>query len=94
MEKRSMASSEKMSVALSSELVAVMRQVVENGEYASASEVMQEALQDWKLRRANREQAADELRHLWDAGIASGEAQDGEAVFSRLADRLEKATAA
>ncbi len=89
-----MANTENISVALPSEMVAVLRQVVENGEYESESDVMHEALRDWKFRRTNREQAADELRRLWDAGIASGEAQDGEAVFSRLADRLDKATAA
>jgi len=89
-----MANTEKISFALSAEMAAVMREVVENGEYASASDVMHEALRDWNVRRTHREPAVDELRRLWDAGIASGEAQDGEAVFSRLAARLNKATAA
>ena len=55
-----MAKVEKISVALTSEMAAVMRQVVESGEYASASEVMREALRDWKFRRTQREQAIDE----------------------------------
>ena len=86
-----MANVEKMSVALTPEMAAMMRQVVDSGEYASASEVMREALRDWKFRRAQREQAIDELRRQWDAGIASGSAQDGEAVFERLSARLEEA---
>ena len=86
-----MANVEKISVALTSEMAAAMRQVVESGEYASASEVMREALRDWKFRRTQREQAIDELRRQWEAGIASGEAQDGEAVFSRIAARLDQA---
>jgi antitoxin ParD1/3/4 len=89
-----MADVERMSVALTSEMVSVVRQAVENGEYASASEVMREALRDWELRRNHRQQAIDELRRQWDAGISSGEPQDGEAVFSRIAARLHKATAA
>jgi antitoxin ParD1/3/4 len=86
-----MAHVEKVSVALTSEMAAMMRQLVESGEYASASEVMREALRDWKFRRTQRDQAIDELRRQWDAGIASGDAQDGEAVFRRIAARLDQA---
>ena len=45
-----MAHVEKVSVALTSEMAAMMRQLVESGEYASASEVMREALRDWKFQ--------------------------------------------
>jgi antitoxin ParD1/3/4 len=38
-----------------------MRQAVESGEYASASEVVREALRDWKFRRAQRDQIIAEL---------------------------------
>ena len=86
-----MAHVEKVSVALTSEMAAMMRQLVESGDYASASEVMREALRDWKFRRTQRDQAIDELRRQWDAGIASGDAQDGEAVFRRIAARLDQA---
>ena len=44
-----MANVEKVSVALTSDMVAVMRKAVESGEYASNSEVVREALRDWKL---------------------------------------------
>jgi hypothetical protein len=32
----------------------------------------------------------DALRRQWDAGIASGEPEDGEVVFARIAARLER----
>ncbi|MFG1343022.1 ribbon-helix-helix domain-containing protein [Xanthobacter autotrophicus] len=56
-----MANVEKVSVALTPEMAAMMREVVETGEYASASEVMREALRDWKHRRTLRARAVEEL---------------------------------
>ena len=84
-----MANVEKVSVALTPEMAAMMRQVVEAGEYASASEVMREALRDWRLHRTQREQAIDELRRQWDQGTASGEPQDGPGSFRRIRARLK-----
>lgn len=83
-----MANVEKVSVSLTPEYAAMMRQVVEAGEYASASEVVREALRDWKLRRTQREQAVEELRRIWDVGIASGPETDGEEAFARIRDRI------
>ncbi len=83
-----MANVEKVSVALTPEMAAMMRQVVEAGEYASASEVMREALRDWRLHRMQREQAVEELRRQWDQGIASGEPQDGSDALRRIRARL------
>jgi antitoxin ParD1/3/4 len=84
-----MANVEKVSVALTAEMAAMMREVVEAGEYASASEVVREALREWKFRRAQRGQAIGELRRLWDEGIASGPTSDGEAAFARVRARAE-----
>jgi antitoxin ParD1/3/4 len=83
-----MSNVEKISVALTPEMAAMMRKVVAAGEYASASEVMREALRDWKFRRSQREQAITELRRIWDEGLASGPARDGDAVFQRIKGRL------
>jgi antitoxin ParD1/3/4 len=80
---------EKVNVALTPEMAATMRQVVETGEYASASEVMREALREWKLRREQRAQAMEDLGRQWDAGLASGGAVDGEQVFARIRKRLD-----
>jgi antitoxin ParD1/3/4 len=84
-----MANVEKLSVALTPEMAAMMRNAVESGEYASASEVMREALREWKLRRTQRERAIEELGRHWDIGIASGAAVDGEQAFARIRARLD-----
>ena len=84
-----MANVEKMSVALTPEMAAMMREVVGSGEYASASEVMREALRDWKYRRSQRTKAIDEIGQLWDAGLQSGEPVDGEAAFERIRRKLD-----
>ena len=42
------------------------------GDYASSSEVIREALREWKARRAARSEAVSELRCLWEEGIESG----------------------
>ena len=56
---------EKISIALPPEMVAVVRQAVETGEYASSSEVVRDALRDWTQKRSLRQQGIDELRQVW-----------------------------
>ncbi len=63
---------EKISVALTPEMAELVRQAVETGEYASSSEVIREALREWKLRRSLQQQKIEELRRLWKEGIESG----------------------
>lgn len=87
-----MANVEKISVALTPEMATTLREVVKSGEYASASEVMRDALRQWQWRRAERERAVAELGRLWDEGLASGAAQDGEAAFARIKATLEQKT--
>ena len=62
-----MANVEKISIALSGDMVALVRKAVDTGDYASSSEVIREALREWKARRAARSDAVKELRRLWDA---------------------------
>ena len=84
-----MANVEKVSVALTPEMTAMMRKVVETGEYASASEVVREALRDWTLRRMQRQQVIEMVGRLWDQGIESGPAADGDEAFAGIRSRLE-----
>lgn len=84
-----MANVEKVSVALTPEMANMVREVVAAGEYASASEVMREALRDWKFRRTQRDQAIHELGRLWDEGMASGNAVDGNQAFARIKNKLD-----
>lgn len=66
---------QKISVALTPEMLAMLKQAVESGEYTSTSEVIRDALRSWKARRAMQEREVEELRRLWDEGIDSGEGQ-------------------
>jgi len=84
-----MANVEKVSIAVTPEMAATMRAVVESGEYASTSEVVRDALREWKFRRAQREQAIEELGRLWDVGLKSGPASDGEQMFAHLRASLD-----
>ncbi len=63
---------EKMSVALTQEMAEMVRHAVETGEYASSSEVVREALRDWKHRRDFSQAGLEELRRLWTEGLHSG----------------------
>ena len=63
---------EKGSIALTPEMAMVVRQAVESGEYASNSEIVREALRDWKLKRTVQQQEVEELRRLWHEGLHSG----------------------
>ncbi|MGH9844936.1 MAG: type II toxin-antitoxin system ParD family antitoxin [Blastocatellia bacterium] len=67
-----MANVEKLSIALTPDMAAFVRQCVESGEYASSSEVIREALRDWKLKRSLQKSEIAELRRLWQAGLESG----------------------
>ncbi len=67
-----MANVEKVSIALTSEMAATVREAVEKGEYASSSEVVREALRDWKLKRSLQQKESEELHHLWQIGLDSG----------------------
>lgn len=72
---------EKVSVALTPEMAMVVRQAVESGEYASNSEIVREALRDWKQKRALQQEEINEIRRLWQEGLHSGPSR-----FAHMAD--------
>jgi antitoxin ParD1/3/4 len=67
-----MAHVSKISVALTPELTALVEQAVESGEYATCSEVIREALREWKQRRSLIQHERERLQALWAEGVASG----------------------
>jgi antitoxin ParD1/3/4 len=77
----------RISVTLTSEIAGFVREQTRSGKYASASEVVQEALQ---LLEAAERIRAERLRDVKDKvaeGLASldrGEGRDGESVFREL----------
>jgi antitoxin ParD1/3/4 len=78
---------EKMSVALPPDMAGLVREAVASGEYASASEVVRDALRDWKLKRRIARMELDELRRLAVEGAESGPGIDADLVFARLRDK-------
>ena len=82
-----MATAEKISIALPPEMVAVIRNAVATGEYASSSEVIRDALRDWTNKRALRQRGIAELRELWQEAL-----QDKTPGISaeEVLDRLER----
>ena len=85
-----MATVEKISIALSSELLETVKEAVASGRYASASEVIREALRDWNLRKPLREAEVERLRQAWIEGLQSGPSQpfDIEQIKKRARERL------
>ncbi|ARN83434.1 ribbon-helix-helix domain-containing protein [Methylocystis bryophila] len=82
-----MANVQKLSVALTPEIIAMLKEAVASGEYTSTSEVVRDALRCWKAQRTAHEVDAEELRRLWREGVASETSIEGEAVFHRLREK-------
>jgi len=64
-----MANVERLSVSLSEDLAKMVRGAVNDGGYTSNSEVIREALRDWKLKQAIRDADIERLRNAWAHGI-------------------------
>jgi antitoxin ParD1/3/4 len=74
---------EKVSVALTSEQINLLRAAVDSGEYATTSEIVREAVRDWQAKRQLRQGDIKRLRQLWDEGKASGPARPLDLVAVR-----------
>jgi antitoxin ParD1/3/4 len=83
-----MSNVEKISIALPRDMVKTIRDAVEEGGYATTSEVIRDALRNWSEDRAY-EQAIktygiERLRRLVQEGIDSGPSVPAAKVFDRL----------
>ena len=77
-----MSTIERITITLTAELAQAVRGAVQAGEYASSSEIVREALRDWRHKRALQEQALGELRAQVQEGladIAAGRVRDFDA---------------
>ncbi len=86
-----MADIERLTITLPSEMAAVVKGAVEGGDYASSSEVVREALRDWKLKRALQLQELAALKADIDQGladVAAGRVRDFDA--GRIIERGRK----
>jgi antitoxin ParD1/3/4 len=80
-----------MTITLPSDMAAVVKGAVEGGDYASSSEVVREALRDWKTKRALQLQELAALKADIDRGLtdlAEGRVQDFDAA--RIIERGRK----
>jgi antitoxin ParD1/3/4 len=77
-----MAEIERVTITLPADMAATVRGAVEGGDYASASEVVREALRDWKLKRAVQMQELAALKADIERGladVAAGRVRDFDA---------------
>ena len=77
-----MAEIERLTVTLPSDMAAIVKNAVADGDYASNSEVVREALRDWKTKRASQLRELATLRADIEAGladVAAGRVKDFDA---------------
>ena len=78
---------ERMTISMPAELAETLRQTVAGGEYASASEVVREALRDWTRNRDTERRELEALRAAIKAGLDSGPGIPADQVFAELRAR-------
>lgn len=77
-----MSNLERLTITLTAELVEEVKGAIEAGDYASSSEVVREALRDWRDKRSVRERQLAELKADIRAGlddVAAGRVEDFDA---------------
>jgi antitoxin ParD1/3/4 len=84
---------EKLSISLPLDMARMVRRHVEDGAYASNSEVISDALRLWQQREQERGQRLDAIRASLDAAAADPKRHSGAEVsahFDRLLTEAEK----
>ncbi len=90
-----MAVIERLTITLPADMAAIVRGAVDGGDYASSSEVIREALRDWKAKRAIQLKEMESLKADIDKGLADladGRVKDFDAAH--IIDRGRKLLAA
>lgn len=88
-----MSNVEKLSIALTVQQADLLREAVDSGEYATASEVVRDAMRVWQEKWEARQADIRRLRELWDEGKASGPAKPLDFEELRKEARLKLAEA-
>jgi antitoxin ParD1/3/4 len=86
-----MSTIERMTITMPADMAAVVKGAVEVGDYASTSEVIREALRDWKSKRAVQLHELESLKADIDKGladVAAGRVKDFDA--DRIIERGRK----
>jgi len=74
-----MTDNETFTITLPQEMATVVKNAVDSGDYASSSEVVREALRDWKMKRALQLKGMEALKTDIETGLtdlAAGRVQD------------------
>jgi antitoxin ParD1/3/4 len=79
---------ERITITLPAELAATLKATVAEGEYASTSEVVREALRDWARARDADHRALEALREAIRIGDESGPGIPAEQVYAELRERV------
>ena len=87
-----MPTAERMTITMPSEMAETLRRTVADGEYASTSEVVREALRDWTRARDAERRELEALRDAIRAGLDSGPGIAAEEVFAELRARYAAQT--
>lgn len=75
---------ERMTITMPADMAALIKQAVSGGDYASTSEVVREAMREWKAKRALQMQEFASLKADIDKGLAALDAGRTK-KFSRAA---------
>jgi antitoxin ParD1/3/4 len=86
---------ERITITLTPEMAQAVRGAVEAGEYASSSEIIREALRDWRHKRALQERELADLRAKVQEGlddVAAGRVSDfdAERIIAKGAEQLHE----
>ncbi len=89
-----MSTVQKISIDLSPRLNSIIQEAVASGQYASVSDVVEEALAAWDEHKNLPQFSVDELRRLWNEGIASGspKALSIEDIISKARNRFDESS--
>jgi antitoxin ParD1/3/4 len=79
-----MSTIERISITLPAEMAASLRRTVEGGQYASASEIIREALREWTRKRDDELRDLEALREAVKTGDESGPGIPADEVFVEL----------
>jgi antitoxin ParD1/3/4 len=82
---------ERLTITLPSDMAAIVKAAVKEGDYASSSEVIREALRDWKVKRTLQLHELAALKADIDKGLtnlAEGRVKDFDA--ERIIERGKK----
>ncbi|MFC7555995.1 type II toxin-antitoxin system ParD family antitoxin [Pseudoroseomonas wenyumeiae] len=82
-----MSTIERMTITMPAEMAATLKATVAQGEYASTSEIIREALRDWTRARDTERRELEMLRQAIRAGLDSGPGLPAEDVFAELRAR-------